>query len=228
MYTDFFYDSHALLDIYNREIKAYRPLSVEEEIALAEQVRSGNQQARKHLIEANLMLVIRIARMALLNGDELMDLIQEGNIGLIRAVDMFDPTRGTKFSTFATYWIRKHIQRYQQKNHNDTISLDMEIIVPGEVLFLSDTIEDKATIFGDPCIKHIATQIEQEEVQMHVREQFHKLSPREQKVLKLLYGLESRSSYSIQEVATMMRISKVRVCQLRDRALRKIRKSGVV
>ena len=225
MNASFFTVSHSLLDIYYREVKAYRPLTTEEEINLAQQMRGGDPQARQLLINANLILVIRIACIALPNGGELMDLIQEGNIGLIRAVDKFDPTRGARFSTHATYWIKKQIQLYQRHNYDDTLSLDVEITTGDEYLFLSDTIEDGDTLLGSPSFQCIDTILEREEVHQQVKEGVAALPDHEREVLQLLYGIEAECSYSITEVAAMLRISKVRVCQLRDRALSHIRKT---
>ena len=99
----------SLLDTYLRDISRYQPLTQEQEQTLAEQVRAGNQQARNQLIEAYLILPVNIARQNLRPDVELMDLIQEGNIGLIKAVDMFDPTQGHRLTTLAFYWINKHI-----------------------------------------------------------------------------------------------------------------------
>ena len=225
MNTSFFTISHPLLEIYYREIKAYRSLTTEEEIELAEQMRGGDPEARQQLINANLLLVVRIACISLPKGGELMDLIQEGNIGLIRAVDKFDPTRGARFRTHATYWIKKQIQLYQHHNYDDTLSLDIEITTGDEYLFLSDTIEDSDTLLGSPSFLCIDTILEREELHQQVNEQIAALPAHEREVLQLLYGIESESSYSITEVAVMQRISKVRVCQLRDRALRKIRRT---
>ena len=225
MNASYFTVSHPLSEIYYREIKAYPSLTTEEEIVLAEQMRGGDPEARQQLINANLLLVVRIACIALPKGGELMDLIQEGNIGLIRAVDKFDPTRGARFSTHAMYWIKKQIQLYQHHNYDDTLSLDIEITTGDEYLCLSDTIEDGDTLLGSPSFLQIDTILEREELHGQINEQVAALPANEREVLQLLYGTESRNSYSITEVAVMLRISKVRVCQLRDRALRKIRRT---
>ena len=203
MNTSYFTVSQPLFEIYYREIKAYRSLSAEEEIALADHMRAGDPEARQQLINANLLLVVRIACISLPKGGELMDLIQEGNIGLIRAVDKFDPTRGARFSTHATYWIKKQIQLYQRHNQDDTLSLDVEITTGDEYLFLSDTIEDGDTLLGSPSFQCVDTILEREEVHQQVKEGVAALPDHEREVLQLLYGIEAECSYSITEVALL-------------------------
>ena len=213
---------------YLQQIKDYQQFTQQEEMQLIAQMRQSDSAARELLIKAYLTLVVSIACMHQRPGIELDDLIQEGNIGLIRAVDKFDPTRGARFSTHAMYWIKKQIQLYQHHNYDDTISLDIEITTGDEYLCLSDTIEDGDTLLGSPSFLQIDTILEREELHGQINEQIAALPANEREVLQLLYGTESRNSYSITEVAVMLRISKVRVCQLRDRALRKIRKSVAV
>ena len=212
-----------MLHIYLHDIARYRPLTLLQEQSLAQAARQGDAEARNQLIEAHLPLVVHIARQHLRAGIELLDLIQEGNIGLIKAVDLFDPTQGNRLSTLAFYWINKHIQRFLNHEPADLVSLDMEITDSCEYLLLSDTIEDRATIVGGQTIPHIDAQMEYEELQSKVREMLASLSPRERNVLRLLYGMDLRRSYTVSEVAKMLCLSKVRVCQLRDRALKKMR-----
>jgi RNA polymerase primary sigma factor len=103
--------SRANLDVYLREISRIPLLTREEELALAERARAGDAAARARLTEANLRLVVQIARRYPHRGLPLPDLIEEGNLGLLRAVEKFDPDRGTRFSTYATWWIRQAIAR---------------------------------------------------------------------------------------------------------------------
>jgi RNA polymerase primary sigma factor len=103
--------SRANLGVYLREIARIPLLSREEEVALARRVRAGDEAAKAWLTEANLRLVVQIARRYLNRGLPLPDLIEEGNLGLLRAVEGFDPDRGTRFSTYATWWIRQAVVR---------------------------------------------------------------------------------------------------------------------
>ena len=218
-----------ILQTYLRDISRYpQPITQEQELTLALRARQGETEAREQLIHAHLLMVVNIARQYQRPGVEMLDLIQEGNIGLITAVDKFDPTQGNRLTTLAFYWINKHIQRFLNNEPDELISLDMEINDGAAILILSDTIEDKGTILGDPTIQNIETQIENQELQQQVHHLLSTLSPHEQKVLRLLYGLNLRRSYTVSEVAKILRISKVRVCQLRDRALERMHDHGVI
>ena len=215
-------------ETYLRDISRYQPLTLEQELTLATRARQGDAEAREQLIHAHLPLVVRVAKIYMPPCDEIMDLIQEGNIGLIYAVDKFDPTRDTKFSTYAFYWINKHIQRFLNHEPDDLVSLDMELTDSSEYLLLSDTIADRPSLFGSQTIQHIDAKIEHEELQRQVRQLLANLPPREREVIRLLYGMDLRRSYTVSEVAKMLRISKVRVCQLRDRALTRMHDTGVI
>ena len=217
-----------LLQTYLQDISKYPQLSPQEELTLATRARQGDTEARNQLIHTHLRMVINIARQYLRPDVEMLDLIQEGNIGLIKAVDKFDPTQGNRLSTLAFYWVNKQIQRFLDHEPDDLVSLDMEIYDGSETLLLSDTIEDKGTILGGPTIPHIDTVMEYEEMQSKVREMLSRLSEHERKVLRLLYGIDLRRSYTVSEVAKMLRVSKVRVCQLRDRALTRMHDTGVI
>ena len=215
-------------ETYLRDISRYQPITQEQELTLALRARQGDTEAREQLIHALLRMVVHIARQYQRLGVEMLDLIQEGNIGLITAVDKFDPTQGHRLTTLAFYWINKHIQRFLNNEPDDLVSLDMEINDGAAILLLSDTIEDKGTILGDPTIQNIETQIENQELQQQVHHLLSTLSRHEQKVLRLLYGLNLRRSYTVSEVAKILRISKVRVCQLRDRALERMHAPGTI
>ena len=211
-----------LLNAYLCDISKYRPLTSEQEIALAEQVRKGDEQARDQLICAHLLLVVNIARRYTHPGTDIMDLIQEGNIGLMHAVDMFDPTQGTRFTTYAVYKIHKQIQRFLNKNDDRMISLDINVDNGDENLRLSDTIEDKDNTMMEQQFEDIQTRMEQEEVREQLQEKLKTLSSHELQVLRLLYGLDGYPEMSYEEVAQHMGMRADSVRRIKMRAKRKI------
>src|SRR5207237_1942204 len=115
------------LELYLREIGQVKLLTREEEIALAKRVKQGDQQAREQMIKANLRLVVKIARDYAGQGLPLLDLINEGNIGLMKGVERFDPTKGAKLSTYASWWIKQAIKR-ALSNQSKTIRLPDHVV----------------------------------------------------------------------------------------------------
>ncbi len=213
-----------LLTTYLRDISRYpQPITQEQELTLALRARQGDTEAREQLIHAHLRMVVNIARQYQRPSVEMLDLIQEGNIGLITAVDKFDPTQGHRLTTLAFYWINKHIQRFLNNEPDNLVSLDMEINDGAAILFLSDTIEDKGTILGDPTIQNIETQMENQELQQLVHNMLATLSPREQEVLRLLYGLDNYPVLSRNEIAKIIGVREEQVSRIKTRALDALR-----
>ena len=208
-----------LLTTYLHDISRYHPLTQDQEIALAQAARQGDQQARKRLIEAYLILPVNIAHQNLRPGVDLMDLIQEGNIGLITAVDKFDPNMGNRLSTVAFYWINKQIQRYLDHQPHGLVSLDMETYDGSETLLLSDTIEDRPSVLGGQTIQHIDTKMEYEETQRQVRQMLSRLPEREREVIRLLYGLDNYPVLSRKEIAQIIGVREEQVSRIKTRAL---------
>ena len=213
-----------ILQTYLRDISRYpQPITQEQELTLALRARQGDTEAREQLIHAHLRMVVNIARQYQRPGIEMLDLIQEGNIGLITAVDKFDPTQGHRLTTLAFYWINKHIQRFLNNEPDDLVSLDMEINDGAAILLLSDTIEDKGTILGDPTIQNIETQLENQELQQLVNNMLSTLSPHEQKVLRLLYGIDNYPVLSRNEIAKIIGVREEQVSRIKTRALDALR-----
>ena len=209
-----------ILQTYLRDISRYpQPITQEQELTLALRARQGDTEAREQLIHAHLRMVVHIARQYQRPGVEMLDLIQEGNIGLITAVDKFDPTQGHRLTTLAFYWINKHIQRFLNNEPDDLVSLDMEINDGVAILLLSDTIEDRATILGGQTIPHIDAVMENEELQSKVREMLSRLSEREQEVLRLLYGLDNYPVLGRNEIAKIIGVREEQVSRIKTRAL---------
>ena len=212
-----------MINIYYREIRKYHPLPPTLEQRLTILIQQGDEQARQTLIEHNLRLVTHIAKTYYHPKVELLDLIQEGNLGLIEAVDRFNPEMGHRFSTFAVWWIRKRILRYLGKSE-DLVRLDTPIKgEEGEALCLGDTIMDEETILGGPACEGQDTQLEQEESRQQMRQRIALLSEREKEVLMMLYGVTEERALTPQEVAERLGVSIRRFYHIRDRALKKLK-----
>jgi RNA polymerase primary sigma factor len=121
------YESEGSLKLYLREISKTPLLTAEEEVALAERIKNGDQEARSHMIRANLRLVVKIAQDYANYGMPVTDLISEGNIGLMKAVERFDPEKGGKLSTYAAWWIKQSIKR-ALANQSKTIRLPVHMV----------------------------------------------------------------------------------------------------
>ena len=257
--------------LYLREIGKIPLLNAEEELELAQRVVSGDKEAKDQMAEANMRLVVSIAKRYVGRGLDLLDLIQEGNTGLLRAVEKFDPDKGFKFSTYATWWIRQAITRAiadqartiripvhmvetinkllrtqrrltQELNReptNDEIAKEMEIDVlkvehimkikqdissldasirdDEEESVLADFIEDEDTITPE---ESATGQLLKEQV----KDMLGALTEREQKILKLRFGLEDGKQHTLAEVGQEFRVTRERIRQIEAKALAKLRK----
>lgn len=214
----------SILNTYLRDISRYQRLTIEQELTLGEQARAGDQQARKRLIEAYLILPVNIAYQNLRPEIDLMDLIQEGNIGLIKAVDMFHPAQGNRLGTLARFWVEKYILRFLRNEMDDYVSLDMPVVDSGEILLLSETIEDKGTIMGDQGIKNIETIIERQELQKHMNVLLKNLSSNDLEVLQLFYGLNGYPQMNRREISALIGISQDQISRIKTRALNRLKR----
>ncbi len=254
---------------YLKEIGNIKLLSAEEEASLAKRMAEGDEQAKKHLTEANLRLVVSIAKRYVGRGMSFLDLIQEGNIGLMKAVDKFDYTKGYKFSTYATWWIRQAITRgladysrtiripvHMVETINKTIRVSRKLLaeygreptseeiaevmgVPVEKVddilkiskepvsmdtpigeeedsHLGDFIEDKSTLQPE---QHAADEMLKEELEIALQS----LTEREQKVIRLRFGLEDGKARTLEEVGQEFSVTRERIRQIEAKALRKLR-----
>ncbi|MFA6098044.1 MAG: RNA polymerase sigma factor RpoD [Patescibacteria group bacterium] len=262
--------SNDSIQMYLREIGKVPLLSGDEELQLAKRKEKGDVEAQQKLVEANLRLVVSIAKKFTGRSLSLLDLIQEGNIGLFRAVEKFDYRKGYKFSTYATWWIRQAITRaladqsrtiripvhmvetinkFQQverqliqdlgrepmpeeiaaemdepvekiyhimKISQDTVSLETSVgDSDDEDSVLSDFIEDVKTVTPD---RVAAMQL----LKDHVRDIIRQLSPREQKILEMRFGLTDGVSHTLEEVGQEFGVTRERIRQIEAKALEKI------
>jgi RNA polymerase primary sigma factor len=271
-------DQHYLDDIaddsvrlYLREIGKIPLLSAEEELALAKRVVDGDKDAKDKMAEANMRLVVSIAKRYVGRGLDLLDLIQEGNTGLLRAVEKFDPDKGFKFSTYATWWIRQAITRAiadqartiripvhmvetinkllrtqrrltQELNReptNEEIATAMEIEVDKveHIMKIKQDISSlDASIRDDEEESVLADFIEDEDavspedsatiqlLKEQVKDMLSALTEREQKIIKLRFGLEDGKQHTLEEVGQEFSVTRERIRQIEAKALAKLRK----
>ena len=271
--SDFVADGAVTVDdpvkVYLKEIGRVPLLSSEEEIDLAIRIANGDVQAKQRLSEANLRLVVSIAKRYLGRGMQFLDLIQEGNLGLIKAVDKFDYTKGFKFSTYATWWSRQAVTRaiadqartiripvhmvetinkvkkvqsqlLHQNGHEPTPDeiadeLDLPVDKVREIMRVAQEPVSLETPIGEEEDSHLGDFIPDDgapapaDAASHtmLREQLSDvlstLTPREEKVLRLRFGLEDGRSRTLEEVGKEFNVTRERIRQIEAKALRKLR-----
>ena len=255
--------------MYLKEIGKVPLLTADEEIELAKRMEKGDEEAKKRLCEANLRLVVSIAKRYVGRGMLFLDLIQEGNLGLINAVDKFDYTKGFKFSTYATWWIRQAITRsiadqartiripvHMVETINKLIRVSRQLLqtygrepTPEEIAQEMGLSVDKVreiqkiaqepvsleTPIGEEEDSHLGDFIPDEDVSAPAEaaafsmlkeqlvEVLDTLTEREQKVLKLRFGLEDGRARTLEEVGKEFEVTRERIRQIEAKALRKLR-----
>ena len=255
--------------MYLKEIGKVQLLKPDEEIELAKKMSEGDEEARKALSEANLRLVVSIAKRYVGRGMLFLDLIQEGNLGLIKAVEKFDYRKGYKFSTYATWWIRQAITRSiadqartiripvhmvetinklirAQRQLTQTLGrepgpeevaaeLDMPVARVREIMKMSQEPVSLETPIGEEEDSHLGDFIQDDNVPAPaeaatfslLREQLTEvldtLTEREQRVLRLRFGLDDGRSRTLEEVGKEFHVTRERIRQIEAKALRKLR-----
>ena len=255
--------------VYLKEIGRVPLLSPEEEIDLAMRIIDGDEYAKKRLSEANLRLVVSIAKRYVGRGMQFLDLIQEGNLGLIKAVEKFDYTKGFKFSTYATWWIRQAITRaiadqartiripvhmvetinkvkkvssqLLHKNGHEPVAeeianeLDMPVDKVREIMRVAQEPVSLETPIGEEEDSHLGDFIPDDEapapadaashtlLKEQLGEVLSTLTTREEKVLRLRFGLEDGRPRTLEEVGKEFDVTRERIRQIEAKALRKLR-----
>ena len=255
--------------MYLKEIGKVPLLTAEEEIELAKRMEQGDEEAKKRLAEANLRLVVSIAKRYVGRGMLFLDLIQEGNLGLIKAVEKFDYRKGYKFSTYATWWIRQAITRaiadqartiripvHMVETINKLIrvsrqllqelgreptpeeiadEMDMSVERVREILKISQEPVSLETPIGEEEDSHLGDFIQDDNVPVPadaaaftlLKEQLVEvlgtLTEREQKVLRLRFGLDDGRARTLEEVGKEFNVTRERIRQIEAKALRKLR-----
>ena len=255
--------------LYLKEIGRVPLLDVDTEADLARRMSEGDEKAKKELVEANLRLVVSIAKRYVGKGLFFLDLIQEGNLGLMKAVSKFDYTKGYKFSTYATWWIRQAITRaiadqartiripvhmvetihkvtkvsrqmLQEKGREvSPDEIAKEVNMPAEkvreIMKIAQDPISLETPVGEEEDSHIGDFIEDQEspapaeaasyelLREQLNEVLHTLTPREEQVLRLRFGLEDGRQRTLEEVGQQFNITRERIRQIEAKALRKLR-----
>ena len=255
--------------MYLKEIGKVALLTPEEEIELAKRMAEGDEEAGRRMAEANLRLVVSIAKRYVGRGMLFLDLIQEGNLGLIKAVEKFDHTKGYKFSTYATWWIRQAITRsiadqartiripvhmvetinkvirvsrqlLQELGHDPTPEevaeeMNMPVEKIRDILKIAQEPVSLETPIGEEEDSHLGDFIEDEGASepseaasfTFLREQLMSvlstLTPREEKVLRLRFGIEDGRTRTLEEVGKEFNVTRERIRQIEAKALRKLR-----
>ena len=206
--------------VYLKEIGRVPLLSAEEEVELAIRMSEGDVAAKKRLSEANLRLVVSIAKRYVGRGMQFLDLIQEGNLGLIKAVEKFDHTKGFKFSTYATWWIRQAITR-AIADQARTIRIPVHMVETiNKVKKVNSQLGDFIPDEDAPAPSDVASHTMLKE---QLAEVLSTLTPREEKVLRLRFGLEDGRSRTLEEVGKEFNVTRERIRQIEAKALRKLR-----
>ena len=206
--------------MYLKEIGQVKLLSADEEVDLAKRVASGDKAAKDKLTEANLRLVVSIAKKYSGRGLHILDLIQEGNTGLIRAVDKFDWTKGNKFSTYATWWIRQAITR-AIADQARTIRVPVHMVEDTPVGDEEDTtigsfVEDDNTPGPADATSNALLAEALSEI-------LGTLTDREADVLRMRFGMYDGRTHTLEEVGQIFGVTRERIRQIENKAIRKLR-----
>jgi RNA polymerase primary sigma factor len=264
-------DEQESLGIYLRQISTIPLITVKEEIELADRIKNGDDKARETMITANLRLVVKIAKEYSNIGLSLLDLINEGNIGLMKAVERFDPTKGGKLSTYAAWWIKQSIKR-ALANQSKTIRLPVHMV--DRVTQIRRTSSELAERLGrDPSDDELAAEmnlpvsritllksvsrkpasldsplgddegstlgevvpdekaanpyerLQSKSLVGDVNSVLAQLEPREADIIRLRFGLEGLEPMTLEEVGDKIGVTRERVRQLQQQALRQLRKN---
>lgn len=264
------YDGDTAIKLYLREIGQVKLLTPQEEIELAARIKKGDKKAREHMIKANLRLVVKIARDYEGIGLPLLDLISEGNIGLMKAVERFDPKKGGKLSTYGSWWIKQSIKR-ALANQSKTIRLPVHLVdkisrmrriamrlqeefgreptdeelaeemhtTPARIAQMrmasvrpasldAPIGDDDSNNFSDIVADEAAftpyEQLEEKTVTSMLKDMVQKLDHREATILNYRFGLDGGAEKTLEEVGEKFGVTRERVRQIQNIALRKLRK----
>jgi len=269
---DFFINKNQSLENYLREIGGVELLSPDEEIELAKKIRQNDQKALKKLVSANLRFVVSVAKTYQNYGLSLEDLINEGNLGLMKAAFRFDETRGFKFISYAVWWIKQSILQaiaeqsrlirlplnrigtltkigkvysmLEQEFEREPTAEEIAKVLELDLIDVSDTLSmaPRSVSMDSPLQKHSDSrlidvienqqdpepdaEIMDESLKEEVSEILKTLNTREEKIVKLYYGLAGEKPHTLEEIGAQFKLTRERVRQIKEKALRRLRYSS--
>lgn len=196
------------LDKYLQEISREPRLSVEEEIELSKKIHAGDRAALEKMVKANLRFVVTVANQYKDQGLSLPDLINEGNVGLIRAAEKFDETRGFKFISYAVWWIRERIlQALAEEQKHNSRQLSGELPSPDNLIAPSG--------------------LTGETISAETNQALGLLGERERLIIERTFGINGQPEMTLEEIGERMGLSRQRVRQIREKSIRKLRTIGI-
>ena len=260
-----------VLEIYFKDLEKYPVLTPEEELDLLRRAKNGDKSAREKLVVHNLRFVVHIAKKYRDLGIPLSDLINEGNLGLLKALDKFDPDKGVRFLSYAIFWINQAIKKYisrvlhsvkvstyeqnkyqkikrQIRNTEDEYGKDLSTEELAKILGLSpveierakdlvirefsldqpvlgeESTDPRSVLFFDDALPSPEELYKREEIHNIVEKMLRSIPPRDAEVLKMYYGIgEYTERMTLEDIGKKLKISRERVRQIKDRALRRLR-----
>lgn len=217
-----FYEKLDEIDKYFADVKKYKPLTKKEEFELSDKIKKGDKEALQKLVNANLRFVVTIAKQYRNTGVCFSDIISEGNIGLIKAAQKFDKSKGVKFISYAVWWIRSSINEYIN-------SLNRYNIVNDGDIYLNNSINAEYEYNANLINSEFEDEISNKQSRnTSIEDLLQSLETREKKILALYFGLYGNNECTLDEIGQEMQLTKERVRQIKDKAMVKLKCSALM
>lgn len=217
-----FYEKLDEIDKYFADVKKYKPLTKKEEFELSDKIKKGDKEALQKLVNANLRFVVTIAKQYRNTGVCFSDIISEGNIGLIKAAQKFDKSKGVKFISYAVWWIRSSINEYISSLNRYNIVNDGDIYLNNSI---NAEYEYNANLINSEFEDEIS---DKQSRNTSIEDLLQSLETREKKILALYFGLYGNNECTLDEIGQEMQLTKERVRQIKDKAMVKLKCSALM